>query len=421
MTNEPVRLEPIRIGQTLDDLAVIGNRYAGSAGEAACRDYVIDRMRSLDLADVRLEPFPYLGFVPGEASCSISGGGGLVFESHPLQYTRAATVAGEAVYIGEATPADFERLDRARIDLRDKVVIAHTMFPFDLADELAAREIVGFVHICETPFGIVGNFAGALYRPPLEPPWPGRPTPFTGVTIGLSDGRALVSEMTARGALEVALEHDGIYETRTADNVIGEIYGDPTGPEQLIVCAHYDSQAEGQCIFDNGGGVASLLELARTLGRSEPQRRIVLLASAAEEVGVWGATAYVHAHAEEMDGVAAMINLDGVASSYPSHREIWSAHEGIASRAVQTARHMDWVPDRVMNTRSTFGDHAPFGDAGVPSCLIWRPDFPYYHSKGDVRELVDERAVAETASVSATLARDIADGLTVREETAEPR
>jgi hypothetical protein len=57
-----------------------------------------------------------------------------------------------------------------------------------------------------------------------------------------------------------------------------------------------------------------------------------------------------------------------------------------------------------MNARSTFSDHAPFTDAGVPACLIWRPDYPYYHSRGDVRPLVDEHAIAQTAGVSATLA-----------------
>jgi hypothetical protein len=61
-----------------------------------------------------------------------------------------------------------------------------------------------------------------------------------------------------------------------------------------------------------------------------------------------------------------------------------------------------------MHVRSTFSDHAPFTDAGVPACLIWRPDYPYYHSRGDVRELVDEHAIARTASVSATLAHRLA-------------
>ena len=51
-----------------------------------------------------------------------------------------------------------------------------------------------------------------------------------------------------------------------------------------------------------------------------------------------------------------------------------------------------------MNARSTFSDHAPFTDAGVPACLIWRPDYPYYHSRGDVRARVDEHAIAQTAA-----------------------
>jgi hypothetical protein len=89
---------------------------------------------------------------------------------------------------------------------------------------------------------------------------------------------------------------------------------------------------------------------------------------------------------------------------------VWSIHGGLLSLAVQTGAELGWHADHVHHRRSTFSDHAPFGDAGVPSVLCWRPDYPYYHSRGDVRELVDEAAVAETASVSATLAARLAHG-----------
>jgi hypothetical protein len=46
----------------------------------------------------------------------------------------------------------------------------------------------------------------------------------------------------------------------------------------------------------------------------------------------------------------------------------------------------------------------------VPSCLIWQPDHPYYHSRGDVRELVDPVILAQTAGVSATLVARLAHG-----------
>jgi peptidase M28-like protein len=403
MNDTAVRLNPAEIGRTLDDLAAIGNRYAGSAGEVAARDYLLERFRALGLDGVRLEPFPYLGYEAGSAACVLNV---REFECHPLQYTATGDAAGQAVYLGDATEADFSRIDAQGFDLAGKVAVVHSMFPFDLVATLEARGVAGLVHVCETPEGIVGNFTGALYPPPLEPPWEGRPTAYPGVTISHPDGRVLISELSCGRPVEIGLSHQGSYRERTAHNVVGRILG--SEPGQLILSAHYDSQAEGPCVYDNGSGLASLLEIGRVLRDGGERRTIVLLASACEEIGVWGASAFVDAHAREMEDVTAMINLDGIASAYPSERQIWCADRALLKLAVDTARAQGWEPDRTMNLRSTFSDHAPFTDAGVPACLIWRPDYPYYHSRGDVRGLVDEHAIAQTASVSATLAQRLA-------------
>jgi aminopeptidase YwaD len=403
MNDRPAHLDAVEIGRTLDDLAAIGNRYAGTPGEATARDYLLERFQAVGLEDVRLEAFPYLGYDRGSATCTLAR---LEFECHPLQYTATGEAAGEAIYLGDATEADFERADAGGIDLAGKIVVVHSMFPFDLVATLSERGIAGLVHVCETPEGIVGNFAGALYPPPLGPPWEGRPTAYCGVTISHPDGRVLISELSCGRPVEIRLSHQGGYAERTAHNVVGRIPGSEQG--EVVLSAHYDSQAEGPCVYDNGSGLASLLETARALRDSGPRRTIVLLASAAEEIGVWGASAYVHAHAREMEDVLGMVNLDGIASAYPSHREIWSADAALLELATQTGRSRGWEPDRIMNARSTFSDHAPFTDAGVPACLIWRPDYPYYHSRGDVRARVDEHAIAQTADVSAALAYRLA-------------
>jgi hypothetical protein len=403
MNDNPVRLDPAEIGRTLDDLAAIGNRYAGSPGEAAARDYLLERFKALGSDEVRLEPFPYLGYEAGSASCVLNG---REFECHPLQYTATGQIAGQAVYLGDATEADFARIDAAGLDLAGKVVVVHSMFPFDLVGVLEQRGIAGLVHVCETPEGIVGNFTGALYPPPLEAPWHGRPTAYPGVTISHPDGRVLISELTCGRPVEIRLRHEASYLERTAHNVVGQIAG--SRPGLVILSAHYDSQAEGPCVYDNGSGLASLLETGRALRDGGERSTIVLLASACEEIGVWGASAYVHAHAREMEDAVGMVNLDGIASAYPSERQIWCADAALLDLAVDTARAQGWKPDRAMNVRSTFSDHAPFTDAGVPACLIWRPDYPYYHSRGDVRGLVDEHAIAQTAGVSATLAARLA-------------
>ena len=419
MNPRPLDLDPTRLGRTLDDIAAIGNRYAGTPGEVTARDYLLDRFNQLGLSEVRLESFPFLAYERGSASCALVGPAPAEFECNPLQYTATGEVVGEAVYLGDATEADFERLDRRGVELAGKIAVVHSMFPFDLVTVLEEREVAGLVHICETPDGIVGNFTGALYPPPLEPPWEGRPTAYCGVTISNPAGRKLIAALTDGAPAEIRLAHQGGYLERTAHNVVGVIPG--SEPGQVILSAHYDSQAEGSCVYDNGSGLASLLETGRVLLESDLRRTVVLLSSAAEEVGVWGATAYVHAHASEMEDVVGMVNLDGIASAYPAHREIWSADAALLALAVEIGAARGWKAHRAMNARSTFSDHAPFTDAGVPACLLWRPDYPYYHSRGDVRALVDERAIAETAGVSASLAHRLAsDPAPIPERVAAP-
>jgi aminopeptidase YwaD len=406
-----IALDPRAIGATLDDLAQIGNRFCGTHGEAEARSYVLRRFGELGLADVRLEEFPYLAWTPAPASCVANEAGGArtrTYQAHPLQYTARGPVSGEAVYLGGAEAADFDRLDAAGVDLAGKVVVAHSVFPFDLVAVLTERGIAGLVHVCETPDGIVGNFTGALYPPPLTPPWEGRPLAYAGVTIGHLAARELISSLTCGASVQLTIGHEGSCAQAGTANVVGVIPG--AGEEEVVLCAHYDSQAEGACVYDNGSGLSGLFEAARALRDLRPQRRVVLVATSAEELGVWGATAYVDAHRDELARAVAMINLDGLASAYPAQREVWSIHGGLLAMAVQTGAELGWHADHVHHRRSTFSDHAPFGDAGVPSVLCWRPDYPYYHSRGDVRELVDEAAVAETASVSVTLAARLAQG-----------
>ena len=139
------------------------------------------------------------------------------------------------------------------------------------------------------PTGSWASFTGALYPPPLEAPWEGRPTAYCGVTISSPAGRALISTLTDGGPAEIRLSHHAAYRERAAHNVVGTIPG--REPREVILSAHYDSQAEGPCVYDNGSGLASLLETARALRERQIRHTTVFLASAAEEIGVWGATA----------------------------------------------------------------------------------------------------------------------------------
>jgi hypothetical protein len=327
-----------------------------------------------------------------------------------VQFSASADAEGEGVYVGTGTAEDFERIDRLGIDLAGKVVVAHSIAPFMIAPFLEGRGIAAFVNVGETPDGLVGNFTAALYRPPLEPPWEGRPVPYPGVTVETNAGRELISTMTAGRPLTIRVAHRADYVEKESHNVVGEIAGETD--EQVVVGGHYDSQAEGPCIWDNGTGIASTLEIAQCLVGAGLRRTVVVIAFAVEEVGLWGSTAYTVAHADEMDRIAGMANLDAVASRFPAKRTIWT-DEAMRDFAVEAAESCGWSPEIVFDARLfQFSDNSPFTDAGVPSCWIWEfpPIHPYYHSAGDVRPLVDPAHVAETADVTGRVVQVLASG-----------
>src|SRR6185437_7057714 len=130
-----------------------------------------------------------------------------------------------------------------------------------------------------------------------------------GVTVEASAGEQVIGQI-ARGRVRIQLEHQATYERVVTANVLGEIPG--TGPEQVVVGAHYDTQlgTEGAC--DNASGVSALIAFARRYARLSPLRTIVLAAFADEEHGCYGSLAYCRRHADEVERTVAMINLDAL-------------------------------------------------------------------------------------------------------------
>ena len=89
-TDTRISLDAAAIGATLDDLAQIGNRFCGTHGEAEARSYVLGRFGELGLADVRLEEFPYLAWLPAPASC-VAQRGRRRAHRQPTRPTRCST------------------------------------------------------------------------------------------------------------------------------------------------------------------------------------------------------------------------------------------------------------------------------------------------------------------------------------------
>ncbi len=392
------------LGVRLERVVATGNRFAGSPGEARCRELVLDEFARAGLANVRAEEFRFQGYEPQAASCTVLADD-ISIPCVPLQYTADAVAEGEAVYLGAARPEDVGAVERMGVSLSGKVAVAHSYHTWLVAPDLAPKGIVALVNIGETPDGLIGHFPVSFYPPPVEENWARRILPFPGVTIEAQAARSLLSAMTA-GNVSIRVEHHARYPTLTSANVVGEIAGVASPEESVVVGAHYDTQFEGCGAADNATGVASVIELAHRWANLEPHRTIVLAAWGVEELAAWGSYSYVLRHLAEHVRTVGMINLDALGLPFPGRRVV-VADSAMVDFARESATQTGWEAEAEIDASLyAWSDHNPFIDAGVPACWLWRypPQHPYYHSAGDVLRYVDVDNVHDVATASAYLA-----------------
>jgi acetylornithine deacetylase/succinyl-diaminopimelate desuccinylase-like protein len=111
--------------------------------------------------------------------------------------------------------------------------------------------------------------------------------------------RRVMDEFTKIGyqpAVQEGFSCDEEGDCATVHNVLARLDGQEAG-EAVMVAAHYDSVPAGPGAFDDGAGVATILEAARAL-KSFPQARhsIIFLVDDGEEAGLIGARVFVNQH-----------------------------------------------------------------------------------------------------------------------------
>jgi carboxypeptidase Q len=392
-------LDRASLRRDVERLAALGPRFAGTPGDARGRRFVAEELTAAGLAAVREEPFQLLGYAPGESRCEVVGSD-FALPCAGLQATAAAAVEAEAIYVGAGDEDSLAALAARGVELTGRIVVVRSGVPMIVVPGLVERGAAGVVVLGVAPDGLLNHFTAAFYPPPAAPPWEGRVLPVPGVTVEAEAGERLVALLSA-GPTRLRLEHRASYEDAASANVVAEIPGaDPAAP-RVVVGAHHDTQLESPGAADNGTGVAALLAIGRAFAGLRPARTIELVAFGAEEPAAWGATAFVARR--DPATLAAMVNLDALGPPVQALRTI-VADPRLASFAADSARATGWEVEVELDARDfPYADHAPFIDAGVPSCWIWRypPPHPYYHSAGDTPRWVDQDLLAEDANASA--------------------
>ena len=258
-------------------------------------------------------------------------------------------------------------------------------------------------------------------------------------TAGLDKAADYIVDSFASSGLKPAGENGGWFQSFdvngpegkpvTVKNIIGIIPGKnpKLGGQSVVLSAHYDHLGygwpnardayKGQIhpgADDNASGVSVLLELAKSMAKSAPDRTIIFLATTAEESGLLGARHYVKAMKDyPVSKAIANVNLDTVGR----------AGEKIMIFGSTSATEWQFI---FMGTTATTGiqtdlimqavnasDHTAFTEVGIPAIHIFGSPTGDYHRPGDVASTVNVASLMKVAA----LTKEVVEYLATRPES----
>ncbi len=383
----------------------IGDRRAGSAGDRAAAEYILERFRAAGLADVRAEAFPCVSVAEAKAELALGTRGRL--ESVPARVLAGSpgtpggrAVQGELVWV--EMPEQADRLLRPA--LRGKIVVLVGPMPTraDLHQRLVKAQPAAVIHVDDRlPFDWVKDDG-------VYPAWARRYGMPPTVTIPFRAAWALRKSGAdwARARIKVTLE-----ET-SSQNLIAEIPGQRPGLPLILLGAHHDTQCNNSGADDNASGVVALLELAHRFAKEKPLRTIRLVSFGAEEQLSVGSSCYAAAHRREMASLGAVLNLDSVSSPLGHH---WLIRAGSDAFGAWLVRRLGRAGLDVIEKTATmpFADHFPFSAFGIPSVTLMRPNMDggmrwQHHSAQDNLENVSATELAKVIQAVSAVAGELA-------------
>ena len=233
-----------------------------------------------------------------------------------------------------------------------------------------------------------------------------QPGPFVGnlqsgitvpvVSISQEDGTYLLSRLTA-GSVKVRVEGRAQEVVRTSHNAIAR---PAFGVCDVLVSAHYDSAPNAPGADDNASGVATALELARSLAVARSFDDICFAFFGASEAGFLGSQAFLkQVTSSEKASFKAVIDLDtvGVGDSW-----LLAGDSGLARSA------RDETDLTSALNEAPAGDAASFQAVGIRVLQISAVEDPRLHTDSDVSVFVrplqlEQAAKLTTAAIRATL------------------
>jgi aminopeptidase YwaD len=373
-----------RLSCTLEGLAAIGEKRAGTPGATASAAWLLDRFRAAGLEDVHAETFRFPAFALRRSSLRALD---REIVHAALAYSGSGAAEAPLVHVGTGEPADYDGRDvSGRIAIVERNVTFHRSAQYREAVE---RGAVALVHVSHAPDNLVQIGTIADPEDGLGP--------IPAVSVGERDGRELTA--AARGLhVRAAVQVDAALEAAMGRNVIGSLPGD--GPA-LLIGAHHDTWHVGST--DNGTGIAVLVELAEQLARAPRRRGVIFVAYDGEELGLFGGYDFLRKHViERREAIAAFINLEIPGAGPDDIRAVAHTHALEAPLRATALDELYPVCVGMETVPALFGGVVPtdiqglyrWGMPGASTAC----DTPWYHTSADTPDKVHLPFLAQAAA-----------------------
>jgi carboxypeptidase Q len=289
----------------------VGPRQAGTEAEARARAWAVKWLKQIGFQNVAIEPFMMETWVPGDiARARVTGPFAQDLEVLPLGNSAATPVGGI-----EAEVVFFRTVDDLRAapegSLKGKIAyISHAMSRTQDGSQYGfagpARWVGAGIAASKGAVATVIKSVGTdNHRNPHTggTSFPDGVAPIPAGALSLPDA-ANLERMFARAqgrpvTMRLEMNPRQIGQTKSG-NVVGEIVGRNLSLPPVLLACHLDSWWNAPGAFDDAAGCGIIIAAARHVASGgRPLRTIRVLLAGAEEVGLFGSTAYSKAHINE--------------------------------------------------------------------------------------------------------------------------
>ena len=401
----------------LDGLTTeVGPRLAGTEAEQRAREWAVRKLTELGFANVHVEPFELPVWVRGAERAEILSPYPQPLTITALGNSGATSARGiEAEVIGFDSVAELESASDSAV--RGKIVfVTHNMTPTQDGSGYgqfgAPRRQGPSIASRKGAAAILVRSIGTDYHR----------NPHTGVQTFAEDVRPIpagalsipdaeqLQRILGRGRpvrMRLALTPRQLGRGRSG-NVVAEVPGNDPQAGVILIGGHLDSWDLGTGAIDNAAGVAITVAAAHRIMRSGQVRRTIrIVLFGAEEVGVFGGTAYFERHRNDGEVVLVAESDFGADRIWRLNQALGPANEALANRIAALVAPLGIVRGTTAaNAGADLGAWARAGVAAIDLNQDGTRYFDYHHTPDDTLDKVDpvqlrQNVAAWTAMLSA--------------------